>query len=57
MKAQLAIGSTGDAREIERLAAGIIKEVSGAKWGRKWTAPEILAALDGYANRSGRRGR
>jgi Fic family protein len=41
---------------IGRLASlGIVKEVSGGKWGRKWIAPAVLSALDGYAARSGRR--
>jgi Fic family protein len=53
---ELAVSRVTALSSIERLAsAGIIKEVSGGKWGRKWTAPAVLAALDSYANRSGRR--
>ena len=41
---------------IERLVSiGVLNEISGGKWGRKWTAPAVLHALDGYASRSGRR--
>jgi Fic family protein len=41
---------------IDRLASiGVLKEIPGGKWGRKWTAAAVLQALDGYALRSGRR--
>jgi Fic family protein len=41
---------------IDKLAqAGILKEVSGGKWRRKWIAPAVLGSLDGYAARGGRR--
>lgn len=42
-------------RQLEE--AGVIAEFSGRRRGRYWQAPEILAALDDFAARAGRRGR
>jgi Fic family protein len=58
--AQAALGTTsanthGAIRQLEE--AGVITEFSGKRRGRYWQAPEILAALDDFAARAGRRGR
>jgi Fic family protein len=41
-------------RQLE--AAGVVKEFSDKKRNRLWQAPEVLAALDKFAARAGRRG-
>ncbi|WP_053202840.1 Fic family protein [Jiangella muralis] len=57
--AQSELGTTsanthGAIRQLEE--AGVITEFSGRRRGRYWQAPEILAALDDFAARAGRRG-
>jgi Fic family protein len=53
---ELGISRVTALSSIDRLVVGgILKEVSGGKWGRKWIAPQVLNTLDGYAARSGRR--
>lgn len=43
---------------IERLVeAGVLVKVSGNHRNRKWAAPEVLAALDAFSERAGRRSR
>lgn len=43
---------------IERLVeAGVLVQVSGNHRNRKWAAPEVLAALDAFSERAGRRTR
>ncbi|CAN5794536.1 Fic family protein [soil metagenome] len=45
-------------RAIERLlAAGVLIEITGGARHQAWVAPQVLAALDGFATRAGRRGR
>lgn len=51
-----AVGSTSAYRAVDHLVlAGVLTEVSGKGWGRIWTAPEVLTALDAFAARAGRR--
>jgi hypothetical protein len=38
------------------VAAGVLRQVSGRHRNRKWAATEVLAALDAFASRAGRRG-
>lgn len=50
------VGPASGYRALDRLVdAGILIEISGKGWGRIWTAPEILTALDDFAARAGRR--
>lgn len=50
------VGSTSAYRAVDHLVlAGVLTEVSGKGWGRIWTAPEVLTALDAFAVRAGRR--
>lgn len=45
-------------RAIDRLVeAGVLTEVSGRRRNKAWVAPQVLAALDGFAERAGRRNR
>jgi Fic family protein len=45
-------------RAIDHLVdAGVLVESSGKAWGRTWTAPEVLGALDDFADRAGLRTR
>lgn len=37
------------------IAAGVVVTAAGPRRGRTWRAPEVLDALDGFAQRSGRR--
>ncbi len=50
--------STGNARRyVDPLtAAGIIAEFTDRTRNRAWCAPEVLGALDAFAERAGRRG-
>lgn len=53
---ELGIESTNAHRYLNPLAeAGILVETSSGPRNRAWRAPEILAALDAFAERSGRR--
>lgn len=36
---------------------GVLQKVSGNYRNRKWAAPEVLAELDAFAERAGRRAR
>lgn len=52
----LGIGPGNAARPIGALVtAGILTEITGARRNRMWQAPEVLALLDDFAARAGRR--
>jgi hypothetical protein len=52
------LASTSAYRAIAHLVdAGVLVDSSGKGWGRVWIAPEVLAALDAFATRAGRRNR
>lgn len=54
---ELGIESTNAHRYLNPLTeAGILVETTTGPRNRVWRAPEVLAALDGFADRSGRRG-
>lgn len=54
---QLGITAPAALRAIEQLVeAGVLTRVSGRQRYRRYSAPEVLAALDAFAVRSGRRG-
>jgi Fic family protein len=56
LERDFAVGATSTYRAIDRLVdAEVLTEVSGKGWGRIWTAPEVLTALDAFAERAGRR--
>ncbi len=58
--AQSALGTTSantHAAIRQLVEVGVITEFSGKRRGRHWQAPEILAGLDDFAARAGRRGR
>lgn len=53
---ELDIASTNTYRSIEPLvAAGVLVEFSDKKRDRLWRAPDVLAAVDAFATRAGRR--
>ncbi len=55
---ELGVAATNANTAIDHLAAqGILTKVSGNHRNRKWAAPEVLAALDAFAERAGRRSR
>ena len=52
------LASASAYRAIDHLVdAEVLIETSGREWGRIWIAPEVLAALDAFAARAGRRNR
>ena len=54
---ELGIESTNAHRYLNPLAdAGILIETTSGPRNRVWRSPEILAALDAFAERAGRRG-
>lgn len=54
---ELDVAPVNALRAIRRLAdVGILKEVSGHYRNQVWEAPEVLSALDNFAERAGRRG-
>lgn len=56
LQVQFGLRPASGYRAIERLVdAEIPTEISGKGWGRIWTAPEVLTALDDFADRAGRR--
>lgn len=58
VQAELGIAATSANRAIELLEkSGILQKVSGNYRNRKWAASEVLAALDDFADRAGRRNR
>jgi hypothetical protein len=49
--------STNAHRYVNPLAdAGILVEATNGPRSRVWRSPDVLAALDGFAERAGRRG-
>ena len=57
LQRQLDVTAPAALRAIEQLiSAGVLVKVSGKQRGRRYTAPELLAALDAFAARAGRRG-
>lgn len=55
---ELGVAATNANTAIDHLAEqGILTKVSGNYRNRKWAAPEVLAALDEFAERAGRRTR
>lgn len=56
LEATFSLAPASAYRALDRLVdAEILTEISGKGWGRIWTAPEILDALDNFATRAGRR--
>ncbi len=55
---ELGVAATNANTAIDHLEdKGIVTKVSGNHRNRKWAAPEVLAALDEFAERAGRRSR
>lgn len=56
-QSELAVSERNTFRAIERLTdAGVLTEISGNSRNQRWEATEVLAVLDAFAERSGRRG-
>ena len=55
---ELGVAATNANTAIDHLEEkGILTKVSGNHRNRKWAAPEVLRALDDFAERAGRRSR
>lgn len=55
---ELDVAATSANSAIDHLVEhGIVTKVSGKHRNRKWAASEVLAALDDFADRAGRRPR
>jgi len=53
---KLGVATKNALRAIDRLeSAGVVREMSGKGRNRLWEASAVLAALDGFAARAGRR--
>lgn len=56
LQKQLGIAAPAALRAIEQLiGAGVLLKVSGREHYRRYSAPQVLAALDAFATRAGRR--
>ena len=57
LQKQLGIAAPAALHAIEQLiSAGVLVKVSGRQRYRRYSAPQVLAALDAFATRAGRRG-
>ncbi len=55
---ELGVAATNATTAIDHLEGkGILTKVSGNQRNRRWAAPEVLRALDAFAERAGRRSR
>ena len=53
---ELGISAPAALSAIDQLVnAGVLRQISDGKWGRKWAASSVLTVLDAYAERAGRR--
>ena len=54
----LGLNAVAAQRALDTLTSrGVLDEISGRRRGRRWAQPQMLAALDAYSRRFGRRGR